>query len=207
MQNIIIIHGIGGLRAEKGGYFAWLKAECEKLGLKVLIPSMPSYKDNGTYQQWYEIFEEELEKARINMDKQTIIFGQSMGAQFAVKYLTKTNKEIMGYISCGAPYSETFREVPGNEVRIALLEPTYNSFKVSEEEYSAFSKLKFPKFSIYSDNDCFFEEKVLKGYANSIGAQHVLVPSKGHFDVPEFPEALAVIQNLISYKSGLLLKN
>jgi predicted alpha/beta hydrolase family esterase len=198
IKNIILIHGIGGGNTTRPN-FEWLKLECEKLGVRVFMPRMPGWKDNGTYEQWHKVFEQDCGKA-INTD--TIIFAQSLGTQFTVKYLAEKNKEIAGYISCaGMRCMKTLRRTPENEASAKNFENIIPSFEISKDEYTKFKALKFPKFSLYSDNDSYFEQTNLEAYIKEIGSQPVFVKGKGHFTIPDgvhkWSEALEIIKGLV----------
>jgi len=203
-MNIILIHGTGGYKSES--YFAWLKIECEKIGLNVFIPQMPGWRDGGTYEMWRDIFDKECGHL---ISKETIILAQSLGTRFAVKYLGEVNKEVKAYISCAGMYDMAkMRDTPENVLRIKDFELQIPSFTVSKDEYKKFANFNFPKFSFYSDNDNFFEQSNLELYANSIDAKHILVKGKGHFSifagVREFPEVLEIILNLAKSSSNTL---
>jgi len=192
MKNIILIHGIAGYKRES--YFEWLKPECEKLGLKVFMPQMPAFFEGGTYQQWREIFEKECV-----LSKDTIVYAQSLGTQFAVKYI---DKDIAAYISCAAARNLlNVRPTQENNASAKNFEHMVPSFLVSEDEYAKFKSLKCPKFSLYSDNDNYFEQANLEEYAKAIGSKPILVKGKGHFSinagVHELPEALEIIKGLV----------
>ncbi|MDR3264178.1 MAG: alpha/beta hydrolase [Clostridiales bacterium] len=195
MKNVILIHGIGGYKKES--YFGYLKDECEKLGLKVFVPQMPGWRDGGTYEKWVEIFEKEC--GAIN--EYTLVLGQSLGTQFAVKYFAEKNKEILAYISCaGMSSMAKLRPTPENAERGKDFEKIIPSFAISKEEYEKFYSLRFPKFSFYSDNDNFFEQSNLEKYVADIGSTPTIVKGKGHFSIGagvfKFPEVMELIKNL-----------
>ena len=86
MKNIVVVHGIGGIEREP--YFPHLKQTCQDLGLEVFMPSLGSYKDQVTYEIWKDYFDKNILPY---IDKNTIFVAQSLGTQFAIKYIVEKN--------------------------------------------------------------------------------------------------------------------
>lgn len=191
MQKIVIIHGVAGL--EKESYFPHLKMACEKMGLKVFMPSLGSYKDNITYEKWRDFLDQNILP---EIDSRTIFVGQSLGTQFLVKYIVEKNLQIGAYISAAGAYDfGILREsARSRSVRFA---GAFEPFQASDAEYKAFSLKKFPKFSLYSDNDFFFEQSNLEKYCKKIGSTPIFLRGKGHFNVDEGVFELDELENLI----------
>ena len=97
-NNVVIIHGVGGLHREP--YFNALKLKCENLGMTVYMPSLGGYRDNITYDMWQNYFDENI--LPIINDK-TLLIAQSMGTQFVVKYFAANKINVGLYISLAAP--------------------------------------------------------------------------------------------------------
>lgn len=175
IKNIVIIHGIGGI--EKEPYFPHLYDFCEGLGIDVYMPSLGGYKQGITYEIWKEYFDKNILQY---IGKDTIIVAQSNGTQFSVKYLAERNLKINTYISLAGFKDIKFR--PEEEEYCKKFEPTSVLFAPSEEEYKKFKKLKFKKYSLFSDNDTFFEEDNLRKYIKAIGSEEVYLKDKAHFN-------------------------
>lgn len=191
MKNIIVIHGVGGLEREV--YFSHLADTCKELGLEVIIPSLGSYRQGTTYSLWKEYFDKFLKD---KIDKDTIIVAQSIGTQFAVKYLSEKKIKIGAYISTAGPFDVlSYREEQKEPAR--RFENTAITFKPTIDEFNSFRELDFPKFSLYCDNDIFFEQENLENYARAINSKPVFVKGKAHFGVPEVKELEDLIKELV----------
>jgi len=87
MVNVIIVHGTGG-NPEKN-WFPWLKAELEKLGCKVFVPTFPTPKDQSL-ENWLKTFRN-YEK---HLDKDSIVVGHSIGPAFLLSVLENLSSPI-----------------------------------------------------------------------------------------------------------------
>lgn len=192
MKNVVLIHGNGGLIKEP--YFPHLKDFCTSLGLQVFMPELGGKNDGITYESWKNIFDDEI-LSYINSE--TIIVAQSLGTQFAVKYLSEKNLNVGAYISCAAPYDIL-------QLRKTLLDitPSVNTtskkIKPSKAEFAKFKSFNFPKYSLFSDNDKFFEQSNLERYSNEIGSIPVLTKGKGHYNFSTGITKLDELEDLIA---------
>ena len=195
MKKIVILHGIRGLRQES--IIHWLISECEKLGLNIDIPNLATIHDDISYKNWVDGMKD------VKLGADTILFGRSLGAQFAVKYLAEIGKSVGAYISCpGAHNLRELRDTPTNKKIKRIFSVGPEQFSISDNEFKKFRNLNFPKVSLYSNNDNYYEQANLEAYANAIGAKHVFIPNKGHFNeyanVTQLPEALNEIRELLN---------
>ena len=191
MKNIVIVHGIGGIEREM--YFSHLKSFCESLGLKVFMPSLGSYRDGTTYDKWKKYFDENIASV-INHD--TIFVGQSVGTNFAIRYLVERNLNPAVYISMAGPFDILqFRKDAPDKVH--SFAPCAKLFKPSKQEFESFKSKPFLKYSFYCDNDIFFEQSNLESYSKAIGSKAILVKGKMHFNVEVVSELETLIEKLV----------
>lgn len=200
MKNLVIVHGIGGIEREM--YFQHLKSFCENLGLKVFMPSLGSYRNGATYELWKKYFDENI-ASHINSD--TIFVGQSVGTNFAIKYLVERNLNPAVYISMAGPYDILkFRtDAPESTRNFA---PYAKTFKPSQNEFDNFKTRPFAKYSLFCDNDTFFEQSNLENYSEAIGSNAILVKGKMHFGFEEVPELENLIEKLVNKTSRKLIQ-
>ena len=195
INKVVLIHGIGGLGREI--YFPSLKEYLENLGIEVFMPSLGGYKDKTTYPQWESCFDKEILP---HLDSETIVVAQSMGTQFAVKYIAKRKPDIGLYISTAGPKNVLDMKPEIGEKR-EVYKVTACQFAPTESEFETFKNLPFEKFSFYSNNDNFFTQENLESYANAIGATKIFVKNKQHFNMEEialgFKELEEFIKNRI----------
>lgn len=198
MKNIVIIHGLGGLKEK---YFPHLANFCKNLGLEVLMPNLGSYHDDGgiNYELWKSRFDESVAS---HIKSETIVVANSLGTQFAVKYFTEKQIQIKAYISVSGA-SKITRMRPTAPQRVLDAKPISANFEPSLAEFETFKNLQFPKFSFFSNNDRFFEMSNLENYAKLIGSKPLYLPNHNHFDKLEdgtdftkFVELEKLIENL-----------
>ncbi len=97
MVKVVIIHGNGGCTAEDFWY-AWLKAELEKKGLLVIVPTMPdNMQAKATI--WLPYMRD-----IIRCDQNTIVIGHSSGAVAALRYAE--HHKLLGTLLVGACYTD-----------------------------------------------------------------------------------------------------
>ncbi len=191
-KNVILIHGIGGLNKEE--YFPHFKKTCEALGLKTYMPSLGNYHENTSYELWKAYFDNNFKSI---LNNETIIIAQSIGTQFIIKYLCERNIQIGTYISCAGPKDVLNLREEAKE-RGKGFTPTARLFKPSEEEFARFKNFTFPKFSLFCDNDTFFEQKNLEEYSKAINSKPMLIKGKAHFQVEVLNELEDLIKELIN---------
>ena len=166
-KNIVIIHGVGGLHRES--YFEHLAQHCRGLGLNVIMPSFGGYKDDITYQQWKAQADTEVLPY---LGQQTILFAQSMGTNFAVKYIAERKATIGLYITAAASCQ----------------------FAKSKVEHPSIDKI----IGIFKQFTPLQAVQVLQEYARLVGAQAILVKGAGHFDFAADVLKFAQLEDLIT---------
>ena len=198
MKNIVVVHGIGGIEREP--YFPHLKQTCQDLGLEVFMPSLGSYKDQVTYEMWKDYFDKNILPY---IDKNTIFVAQSLGTQFAIKYIVEKNLNIGAYISCAGPYNILDMRKTAPE-RAFSFAPTSSLFKPTDAEFKMFKQKPFAKYSFFCDDDIFFEQSNLENYSKSINSTPIFIKGKGHFNfdagVFEFNELEDLIKQITKNK-------
>ena len=190
-NNVIIIHGIGGLHREP--YFNSLKLKCESLGMTVYMPSLGGYRDNTTYDMWKNYFDKNL-LSKIN-DK-TLVIAQSMGTQFVVKYFAEKKINVGLYISLAAP-GDILDIRPEMSEKAKSFKPVSTQFKPTHQERLEFKNLPFKKYSFYSNNDTFFTMENLEDYIQSIGSEAIFVKDRAHFNSDTLKSGLVELESFI----------
>lgn len=190
-NKVVLIHGIGGVNREV--YFPALKKYLENMGVEVFMPSLGGYKDGTTYSKWENHFDKEILP---KLDKNTIIVAQSMGTQFAVKYIAKRSPGIGLYISTAGPKNVLDMKPEIGEKR-EVYKLTSKQFVPTEDEFNKFKNLPFEKFSFYSNDDNFFNEQNLESYAEAIGATKCFLKNKSHFNKEEIASGFTELEEFI----------
>ncbi len=193
-NKVVLIHGIGGLNREL--YFPSLKRYLENLGIEVMMPSLGGYRDGTTYSHWESYFDKEILS---NLDENTIVVAQSMGTQFAVKYIANKKLNIGLYISTAGPKNVLDMKPEIGEKR-EVYKLTSHQFVPTDSEFEMFKNLPFEKFSFYSNNDNFFNEENLESYAEAIGATKCFLEDKAHFNKEEIALGFKELEEFIKSK-------
>lgn len=181
--KIIFIHGnSGGSVCKKNQWFPYLKAEFEKLGLKVVARNFPD-RDLARAKYWLPFLKNIL-KADVN----SIIIGASSGAQAAMRF-AEENK-IIGSI---------------------LVSPCYTDLGDKKEKISGYySKLwQWKKIrnnqkwivQFYSTDDPYIPVREAKYVHKHLKTEYHEFTDQGHFYPKyEFPEIVAVVKKKLGLK-------
>lgn len=185
MKNVMIIHGYNGIpKVHK-----WLKQELELRGYKVIMPEFPP-REGVIYDKWSKL----LDIYKDNFNQETIVVAHSIGNEFIVKYLTKNNIKIKGYVSL-AGFGEYFEWEGKEDLARATKE-----FLVNEEEIFKFINSTIYRYSIYSDDDHIVPFNILETYPKLIEAKPVLIRGIGHMGsksgIERISELLEIVENI-----------
>ena len=190
IKNIILIHGMAGIK--DGSYFYPLKDRFEKQGIKVFMPRFHCFKEEGfCYKEWEKYF---LDKKDLFCDE-TILISQSLGTQFAVKFLSENKLKVGLFVSCAGAYD--FKVMREEILNAALMIEKTKDFLPKKKDFEYLKSQNFEKYSLFTDNDTFFFQDNLERYAREIGAKAYLIPGKAHFNVPAGVKSLPELEELI----------
>ncbi len=159
------------------------------------MPSLGSYRENITYEDWKRYCDLNILPYIIPED--TIFVGQSIGTQFLVKYLVESNINVKAYISCAAPYDVLNLKSTAPE-RAFSFNPISKLFKPTEREFRLFGNKSFPKYSLFCDDDIFFDKSNLEEYSRAIKSTPIFIKGKGHFNFDAGVFELNELEDLIT---------
>ncbi|MFH1822141.1 MAG: alpha/beta hydrolase [Patescibacteria group bacterium] len=183
-KKVYIIHGWGGYPEE--GCFPWLKNELGKRGYDIFIPSMPE-PEKPKIKEWVAYISQIIEKP----DKNTYLFGHSIGAQAILRYLESLNKDV---------------KIGGAVFLAGWVHLTDEAYETKEDEKIAEPWLNTPLnwdkirshtnnfIAIFSDNDKLVPLSDKKIFKDKLGAKIIIENKKGHFsgsdNIKKLPSAL-----------------
>ncbi len=184
---MFIIHGWDGYPEE--GIFTWLKKELESRDFEVFNPAMPEPL-NPRIESWVSFL-----KNQVNIpDKNTVLFGHSIGAQTILRYLELLNENekiggvvmLAGWVHLTDEACETEED---KKIAMPWLETVINWEKI---------KTKANKFTaIFSDDDPLVPLSDSEIFKEKLNAQIVVEHNQGHFSgsdgVTELRSALNAI--------------
>jgi len=173
MKRVVLVHGVEA--APSNNWFPWMKAELEKIGLKVSVPQMPDTMD-PKMDAWVE----ELAKTVGKPDETCYLVGHSLGCITILRYLEGLNGSVGGAVLV-AGFSDIGHE-------------DFPSFFARPIDWKKV-KLHCRRFvAIHSDNDPYVplsEGNILK---ERLGAELVVKRGMHHFSedngIVELPIAL-----------------
>lgn len=182
MKTAIILHGTLG--SPDGNWFQWLKTELEDRGLQVWLPQLP-HAEQPSLNEWYKFTQKECPFA-INQD--TLIVGHSSGAIFAL-IIAQNNMEKVGAIVDVSVFHDNSLQ----------WEPNDKLFDV-KFDWQAIRQCTSKLLFVHSDDDPYVPLDQAQFVANNCGAELILIPGQGHFnleksdDYREFPQLIEIIE-------------
>ena len=193
-KRVFIIHGWDGYPEE--GIFPWLKKELQNRGFEVFNPPMPD-----PLKPKIETWVQYLKKQVGIPDKDTFLFGHSIGSQTILRYLESLNgNESVG----GAVFLAGWTHLTGGAyetdedaiIAKPWLETPLNWNKI---------KSRSGKFvAIFSDNDPLVPISDAKIFESKLGAKIIIEHGKEHFSgstgIKELPSALEAVMEIAGEK-------
>ncbi|MCL1839656.1 alpha/beta hydrolase [Candidatus Saccharibacteria bacterium] len=181
-RKILLIHGYNGVPQ----VFLWLKEELEKLGYLVVMPELPTQENVR-----YDIWKNEFEKYKKDLDGELIVVAHSGGNPFIIKYLNENDLGIKLYVGL-AGFSDKFVTEGRKD-----LDDAVESLAPTDEEINNFKNNVDARYAIYSDDDHIIPLEILKKHADNIGAEHLLISGIGHMgkksNLQTLPQVLEII--------------
>ena len=190
MKRAIIVHRWDG--NPKGDWYLWLKKELEKIGFKVIVPSMPNSSE-PQIEEWVS----HLKKVVGKLDEETYFIGHSIGCQTILRYLEKEKFNgkipeivfVAGWLKLGNLEDEEVKEIADPWINRTI---DFNKIKQKIGKITVLLSSNEP-YGYVKENQRTFEEK--------LGAKVIIEKDKGHFTaedgVIEIPEVLNIIKKSI----------
>ena len=182
MKRVFLVHRWDGKPGDI--WYPWLKAELEKKGFEVHVPTMPK-RDEPRIRAWVPA----LAKAVGAPDEQTYFVGHSIGCQTIARYLASLQENVrVGGVVFVAGFFKQLVNLEDDpivhDVAKEWLETPLNLQKV---------KSRLPKsVAIFSDDDKFVPLDEQNNFQKELGSKIVIEHGMGHFDdaTTELPIAL-----------------
>lgn len=182
MKTAIILHGTLG--SPEGNWFAWLKYELEERGFTVWLPQLP-HAELPSLKKW-QVFVQEQCPFPINED--TLIVGHSSGSILTL-VLAQSNTDKIGAIVDVSVFHDNSLE----------WEPNSRLFDV-EFDWPTIREGANDLLFIHSDNDPYVPLEQAEYVAASVGAEMIVIPGEGHFNLErsdeykQFPKLLEILE-------------
>jgi len=185
MKRAIIVHGWD--YNPKMNWYPWLKKELEKLGFKVIVPTMPN-----TSKPQIEGWVSHLKKIVGKLDEETYLVGHSIGCQTILRYLEKENFNskipktvfVAGWFKLNNLEDEEVEKIAKPWLETSI---DFNKVKPKISQLTVFLSSNDP-YDFLKENENTFKEK--------LGAKVITEKNKGHFTeedgIVEIPEMLSL---------------
>jgi predicted alpha/beta hydrolase family esterase len=194
-KRVFIIHGWDGYPEE--GIFPWLKKELQGKDFAVFNPLMPEPL-KPQIDAWVSFLRQQIGVP----DKDTILFGHSIGAQTILRYLEslKENESIGGAVFLAGWVHLTDKAYETDEdpaIAKPWLETPLNWAKIKSHS---------DKFiAIFSDDDPLVPISDAKIFERELGAKIIIEKKKAHFSgssgIQELSSALEAIMEITEERS------
>ena len=142
-------------------WYPWLKRELEKRGFTVFLPNLPTMHTDLPDMVKQLSFIEKL----MSIDKNTVIFGHSLGALLGMRLAEKYMLDKL-FLIAGWDYDD--------------LQKPHESFWPSKINHKFIKKNVKKIIVISSDNDPYYTTNAGKEMAGRLGAKFILIKGAGH---------------------------
>ncbi len=163
----------------EGNWFRWLEGELFERGYNVWLPELPR-AEKPSLAEWREYV---LQNCPFDIDGDTMIVGHSSGAILAL-IVAQSVEEVSRVIAVSVFHDNSLNW----DANSRLFDVEFDWQKLA----AIHDKFTF----IHSDNDPYVSLDQAQFVANKCGAELVLIPNQGHFNLEfspkyrEFPELL-----------------
>lgn len=186
-KRVFIIHGWDGYPQE--GIFPWLKSELEAKGFVVFNPLMPNPL-KPKIKSWVSFLKKQIGAP----DKNTILFGHSMGAQAILRYLESLNEgENIGGVVFLAGWTHLTDKAYEIDEDVEIAKPwlktplSWDKIKSRSNNFIA----------IFSDNDPLVPLSDKEIFKDNLEAKIVIEHERKHFSggsgIKKLPSALNAV--------------
>ena len=176
MKNALILEA--WYSKPKNNWYPWLKKELEKKGYEVFVPDLPTMQTKLPDMKKQLSF---IEK-NFKIDKDTIIFGHSLGTLLAMRLAEKHNYKKM-FLVAGWDFNELTTE--------------HRLFWKTPIDHKKIKGNVYEIYCISSDNDPYITAITAGDMCKRLGGKIVLIKGKGHFTekfgVTKIPQILKFI--------------
>ncbi len=171
-KKVYLIHGWGG-SSNSEGWFSWLRKECEKKKIKIIIPEMPN-TNNPKIDGWVGKLNEVVKP-----DRETYFVGHSIGCQTILRYVEGLPQgiKVKGVVLVAGFFNllETaYESEEEREIAKPWLETPIDCEKVKKHTQNF--------LAIFSDNDECAPVSDSKIFKDKLNAEIVIKNNEGHFN-------------------------
>ena len=182
MKNAIILHGLSGSSNEN--WFPWLKDELVKSGYTVRVPDLP-HSDDPDRNEWIEAITKIFADWKL---EETIVIAHSLGVPAVLDFLELNDKGVLKKLVSVAGFAHAY----GFQANQKYMESRSIDLENVKKKISR-------TIAIYSDNDPYVTQEALKGLADGLGGEKVLLKGQKHFSMGSFGPKYKAFPELLKY--------
>lgn len=182
MKTAIILHGTLG--SPDGNWFKWLKSELEQKGFAVWLPQLPN-AEQPSLRKWQRFIKEQCP---FPINEETLIVGHSSGAILALVLAENNMEKIGSIVDVSVFHDNSLNWQPNSQL-----------FDV-QFDWTAIQQGVKELLFIHSDNDPYVPLNQAQFVATNTGAEIVVIPGEGHFNLErseeykQFPKLLEILE-------------
>lgn len=173
MKRIYLIHGWGG-NSNSEKWFSWMRDECEKRNIELIIPNMPNTK-RPKIEEWMEKLNE-----IVDVKTETYLIGHSIGCQAIMRFLEQIKLRVKGVIFIAGRFNlikESYEDDNEKKTAKPWIETKIDFNKVKNNT----DKI----IAIFSDNDPYVSLSETKIFKEKLGAEIIIKRNEEHFNDTE----------------------
>jgi uncharacterized protein len=173
MIKLYLIHGWGG-SPDNEGWFSWLREECNKRGIELIIPEMPN-TDAPKIDEWLG----KMKEVVVDLNEDSYFVGHSIGCQAIMRFLELLSDGAkVGGVIFIAGWFDLIEECYQNEEERAIAKP-WIEIPIDTEKVKQHSD-EF--FAIFSTNDDCVPLSDSELFKNKLNAEIIIKEDEGHFN-------------------------
>lgn len=173
MKRVVILHGTLG--SPEGNWFRWLEHELLDRGFEVWLPALP-YAEQPSLSWWSRFV---WENRPFELDQDTLVIGHSSGAILALILAQQSSVRLGATVAVSVFYDNSL----GWEPNAKLFDVPF--------DWQAIRAHAGPMLCIHSDNDPYVPLGQAQFVADACGAEMLLIPGQGHFNLEQSPDYVA----------------
>lgn len=196
MKKAIVLHGTAG--SPDGNWFRWLERRLQDKGFRTWLPALP-HSEQPRLSEWLKFVQAECP---FKIDEHTLVIGHSSGAILALLLAQECKTKLKAVVcvsvftdKCGKSTAATW---PPN-AHLFDVEPEWSKIRGSVPADPQSVKSPANIIIVHSDNDPYIPEANARWIAEQTGAEFVLLPGQGHFNIEhsahyqQFPELFDIV--------------
>lgn len=183
MKRAVILHGTQN--SPEGNWFRWLETELITSGLEVWLPQLPK-AEHPSLAEWADFVHKECPFV---LDEETLVIGHSSGAVLGLILAQQNEQPLGGAVSISAFKDNDFLKWDACD-RLFDVPFDFDAMRTGAKSI----------IMIQSDTDPYVPMEHAKYLSDNSGAELIIIPGQGHFNLEQgdhyrqFPQLLEILK-------------